>query len=273
MTMKTTILTIIAACLLCGFNAFALKPVKEYSAMPTTTAFPGWNEFRIETPDHYHLAAWRLPPKGTDRHITILIAGGDAGNMSNWLALATSLTAHGFTVYTFDYRGFGGSDYFKIDPDHLYYNEFGEDLKAAIKYVRAEMPANMLALYGFSMGTVLAARVWHDAPADYFIGEGFVTDPVAVQQRLFAMKGRTFALPDDAIAHDKKVAVLPDRLLLFAGKQDAITTVTDCESLRANHHGIIIKSFEGGHGGGFSAMMESGTYGEYVNAIIDFTAK
>ncbi len=259
--------------LLCGNAANALKPKKAYAAIPDEGSFPGWKALRIETADHYNLAVWRLQPKGADRHVSIIAANGDAGNMSNWLPLAYALTWQGYTVLTFDYRGFGGSDDFPIDTTRLYYNEFDEDLKAMVRWSRMQLPANKVAVYAFSMGSIIAARVWAEAPADYFIAEGFVTNPVVTQQRLAAMKGKMFTLPADAAFHADKLKNLPGRMLVFSGTLDAVCKPEDYAALKAQHPEMIVKSFNGGHGGGFNALMESATNGPYMRAITDFISK
>ncbi len=268
--MMKTLFCLILPALLCCIEARALKPRKDYPALPDNASFPGWKAISLETADHYKLAAWQLPPKGIDRHVNIIIAGGDAGNMSNWLPLAFALTSQGFGVLTFDYRSFGGSDAFPVDTAMLYYNEFGEDLKAVIRWSRSQHTGDRLALYAFSMGSVIAANVWAEMPADYFIAEGLVVSPAAVQQRLMALKGKLFGLPADAPFHRDKLRTLPERLLVFSGTNDPVCKPEDYIALAAQHPKMVIKTFSGGHGGGFSATMESEADGEYMQAIRQF---
>ena len=55
------------------------------------------------------------------KRLTILICNGDAGNKSYYqLFLAGQFTSRGYHVATFDWRGFGASDPFPMDPDYLF---------------------------------------------------------------------------------------------------------------------------------------------------------
>ncbi|MEO6832014.1 MAG: alpha/beta fold hydrolase [Chitinophagaceae bacterium] len=257
----------------CSVNTFALKPSKDWLAMPDEASFPGWKSSATETPDHYKIVIWQLPAKGTDRHVSIVIAGADAGNMSHYLTLAYALCMNGYTVILFDYRGFGGSQEFAIDTAQLYYNEFSSDLLTVCKWAKQRIPTNKLAIYGLSMGTILATQIWPEAQADYLIGEGFVTNPVAVQQRLYRLKGRRFELPGDAPFYPQLLASLPDKMLIFSGKYDEITTPADALELQRMHPGTIIKTFDAGHGQGYTMMMTDEARGPYIDAIKAFTSR
>jgi len=262
----------LSLCLLFAVSTVnALKPKKDYFATPDAVSFPGFRSFEIETPDHYKLMAWKLPARSPDRHISILIAGGDAGNMSNFLPIAFALTSNGYTVYTFDYRGFGSSSSFPIDTSFLYYNEFSTDLLAAALFAKNNLPDNKLAIYSFSMGSIMTARIWKESTADYLIAEGLVINPLQVQQRLLDLKGRHFQLPADAAFHGMTLVDLPQKMLVFCGNSDPITRLEDAKSLQLQHSGVVIVPFDGGHGGGFSSLMSSITDGPYMDAIKTFT--
>lgn len=257
----------------CSIPALALKPSKDWLAMPDEISFPGWKASAAETPDHFKIAIWQLPPRGNDRHISVVVAGADAGNMSHYLTLAYALCMNGYTVILFDYRGFGGSQEFAIDTAQLYYNEFSSDLLAVCQWAKQRIPTNKLAIYGLSMGTILATQIWPEAHADYLIGEGFVTNPVAVQQRLLRINGRKLELPGDAPFYPQLLARLPNRMLIFSGKYDEITTPSDAQELKRMHAGTIIKTFDAGHGQGYTMMMTDEARGPYIDAIKTFTSR
>lgn len=90
---------------------------------------------------------------------TILICNGDAGNMSYYqLFLAGQFTSRGYNVATFDWRGFGASDPFPMDPDYLCYTEMLEDYRAVIRQVSAQpevLPGGIY-LLGWSTGAYLS---------------------------------------------------------------------------------------------------------------------
>lgn len=94
--------------------------------------------------------------------------------MSYYLAHIELLIKSGYRVVSFDYRGFGKSNAFKIDEKMLYYTEFVEDLRAVIQYVKKSYPSRQLGLLGLSMGTIIGTLALEKENIDFFIGEGFV---------------------------------------------------------------------------------------------------
>ena len=89
---------------------------------------------------------------------TIILCGGDAGNMTFLIFYAYHFFTRGFNVFTFDWRGFGESDAWVSDRDQLCYTEFLLDYDAAIDLVqgRAEVDSARIALMGFSTGAYLS---------------------------------------------------------------------------------------------------------------------
>src|ERR1044072_8073 len=93
-------------------SSYALKPVKEYSAIPDTQREPYENN-TITAADNVKLKSWTFLPSGMkDKKITLVLAYADAGNMSWWMQRAIAFAHKGYTVVLFDYRGFGSSDAF-----------------------------------------------------------------------------------------------------------------------------------------------------------------
>ena len=138
------------------FNSFALKPEPKYLQKPNELNI-SYSEHIIRTPDHFNLKAWVCSPKKEiDNKTTIILASGDAGNMSYWLTQVGELVKNGFTVVTFDYRGFGESQYFKINNDYLYYNEFVTDLVTVIRWTKKKTTENQIGILALSMGTIMS---------------------------------------------------------------------------------------------------------------------
>ena len=125
-------LVICALTFLGAYHSFALKPSKTYEVIPDTLHRP-FEKNTIITADGMHLRSWTfLPAKDADNKTTLVLAYADAGNMSWWVSYAAIMSQVGYTVVMFDYRGFGESDDFTVNPDMLYYNEFVTDLSAAV---------------------------------------------------------------------------------------------------------------------------------------------
>lgn len=245
---------LIILCFVVCTYSYGLKPCHGYLSEPDNKSFPGYKHCTLLTADGLQLYAWWLPTHNKlKRHLTFIVAGGESGNMSDWLPLAKALNTNGIDVFLFDYRGFGASaayvEPFTVDQNYLYYNEFAEDLKAVIRCARqcTFSTGNKVALYAFNIGTIVAGRAWPDAPPDYFIAEGLITNPVVAQQRLEQFYGSKMTLPADANKHQFRTGLaFPKKMLLFAGIRDSISTVADClEFKRLGRPGVIIKTFDG----------------------------
>ena len=101
------------------------------------------------------LSRWRpaasLPP---DDAATILVLPGRAAQVERYTELAGDLTARGLHVLSMDWRGQGGSSRRLSDPMIGYvgdFNEFQEDLQAALNHWQGQVKGPFLAL-GHSMG-------------------------------------------------------------------------------------------------------------------------
>ena len=79
--------------------------------------------------------AWffELPKKSTN---WVVISGSGDGNMGDYLEIVNSFISAGYNVCTYDYRGYGNSSDFTIDPDLFIYPQFITDLNAVLDYLR-----------------------------------------------------------------------------------------------------------------------------------------
>ena len=89
-------------------TVWAIKPSKIWVATPDALGMK-YQTVALTTPDHVQLTGWLIEPAANvpDRHTTMVVAYGDFGNMSYELNQARALSAAGYRVYLFDYRGFG----------------------------------------------------------------------------------------------------------------------------------------------------------------------
>jgi len=142
--------------LLVAGPAFAIKPLAQYWARPDTLGLK-YQSLTLTTSDRVHLAAWLVEPSAgaPDQHTTIVVAGGDSGNMASNIFTAATLAGAGYRVLLFDYRGFGHSDAFAINQNYLYYPEFATDARAALAEARRRSPSQRVGLMGFSMGSLV----------------------------------------------------------------------------------------------------------------------
>jgi fermentation-respiration switch protein FrsA (DUF1100 family) len=108
------------------------------------------------------LHGWYVRARGVEqeRAATVIYFHGNGGNIYVIGWLGEALSARGFNVLLFDYRGYGRSEGSTLDERGIY-----EDADAAYNYVVRERGAKpeQVVLYGQSLGTTaavdLAARV------------------------------------------------------------------------------------------------------------------
>jgi uncharacterized protein len=133
--------------------SFGMKPEKKYLGTPKTYGF-AYKELKVKTADNFTINTWHLAPKGkTKKNMTIVLCSGDSGNMSYLIGQAVNLSYLGYNVVTFDYRGFGHSQDFKVDTTNLlFHNEFLLDFEAVVRHAKKLYPKNKVGSFGFSMG-------------------------------------------------------------------------------------------------------------------------
>ncbi len=221
-------LFLICLTLLTAGPAFAIRPVAEWWAKPDTLGLK-YQQVEITTADHVKLVAWLVEPstKATDQHTTMVVAGGDAYNMSSNIYTAWALADAGYRSLLFDYRGFGHSQAFAIDPQRLYYEEFATDLSAALAEARHLAPRDRVGILGLSMGAIVGSEVAARARPDFLITEGYPGNLPGIVAFQKATNNKTLTLPAEATAYPRVAAHVRCPWLLIAGTQDKNTPLAD----------------------------------------------
>lgn len=261
---KTTIFCYFWYCYFCLFSVYtwAINPNAIYLSTPLHFALP-YTQITVNTNDGYELNTWVILPTATHNlHRVLIIAYGDTGNMSYYLDEAKAFCSKGYTCILFDYRGFGESSAFAINPQFLYYNEFGTDLACIIEWAKEQFDAQGIGVYAFSMGTVAATLALAQQSVDFLIAEGFVVNPTRVQQRLRDVSGKEVLLPICSQNYDLALQKLSLPILLFAGTLDPITTLEDSELFAKKQANRTLLAFKGKHGAGFLTL-----------SVINYTSK
>jgi len=214
-------------------SAWALKPVATYWAKPDTLGLK-YQDLTLTTPDHVHLAAWLIAPQAgaPAQNTTIVMAGGDSGNMASLIFPAAALAAAGYQVLLFDYRGFGHSDAFAINQDYLYYPEFTTDLRTALTEARRRAPRQRVGVLGFSMGTIAASEAAAATRCDFLLTVGYIASPqdiAAYYQR--TRPERPVLLPAAAAAYGQVAPRVKCPWLFIAGTEDKVTTLADSQAV------------------------------------------
>lgn len=256
--------------------AWAIKPLATYWARPDTLGLK-YQNLTLNTTDHVQLASWLVEPVASapDQHTTMVVASGDWGNMSYSLHQAAALAAAGYRVLLFDYRGFGHSAAFTIDPDHLYYEEFATDLRAALAEARRLGPRQRVGIIGFSMGTLLGAEVAAATRCDFLITDGYVGNLQAIVAYQLTAHHRQTNLPAEAATYNPLNPKVNCPWLFIAGTEDPQTPLADSVAAvraggpRQNRQLLTVQC---GHLGAMEKLTEK-AYGDgYMRAVSQFLA-
>lgn len=246
------------------------KPEPTYWTRPDSLGLQ-YVEKRLTTLDKAQLLSWLLPtssPKPLRK--TLIIAYAATGNMANCVYYANAFLKAGFDVVLFDYRGFGHSSPFEIDSKQFYYNEFVTDFATAIRAAKKQFPKNKVGVLSFSVSTLLATLAYQQESFDFLVGEGYVSDPLALVTYWKRTANRDFVLPPGAEAYREATQKTTCPMLLLAGTKDEITSLSSIQyvaSLRANR---TVLTYEGDHLEGTRVWKEKEFADGYVRRIKEF---
>ena len=254
-------------CILIGFislHSFAIKPDTTYRFYPEKLGLI-YRDLDVTTSDGLKIKSWFFPAQTTlteeemnlawenpvkrpykiisrNPFPTIIIANGDAGNMSyQQLHHAQYFTSKGFNVVTFDWRGFGESSKWDMNIDYLVYSELLLDYDAVIKEVikqKVEVDTAKIAVYGWSTGAYLsmaAASKYDNIKA--FVGIGLMTsfdEVVPVLKKSKNKQESNLIVPDDYPKEMQPICLAPNynkSTFLIVGEKDERTPVWMSEQL------------------------------------------
>ncbi|MBI4824076.1 MAG: alpha/beta fold hydrolase [Nitrospirae bacterium] len=106
--MKKTLSIALIVCLILGCTGFFFQPSKEFIENPYLKGISSEDVY-FKTPDGLTLHSWLLMPEGKSEGF-ILYLHGNAENISTQIGNVLWLVREGFTVFAFDYRGYGKSE-------------------------------------------------------------------------------------------------------------------------------------------------------------------
>jgi uncharacterized protein len=108
-----------------------------------------YTDVTVTTQDGEQLHAWQIPA-GSPR-ARIVYFHGNGGNLSNWSPIVTGVARHGYSVFAFDYRGYGRSSG-RPSEKGLY-----RDVDAVVRRAWPENDGVPLIYWGRSLGATMAA--------------------------------------------------------------------------------------------------------------------
>lgn len=126
------------------------------------------------TADGLRLGAWFFPATGPRRGVSVLVAGGNAGNRAYRVPLAHALAERGLSVLLMDYRGYGGN------PGTPTEAGLALDVRAARDYLaRSGEP---LIYFGESLGSAVVTELAVEHPPAALLLRSPFTDLAAAGQ-------------------------------------------------------------------------------------------
>jgi len=223
----------------CFYAGFALNPEREYAATPADYGM-NYNNLRIKTSDNMILQAWLFNATDKQSRKLIILSDDGDGNMADLLELASNFLSLGYNVLTYDYRGYGKSDDFPINPKFFIYSQFQKDLEGVLDYMLKQYPSmKTVHLYGMGIGAGLSiglaanrfevSKVIADSP--YLSFE--VTEKRFLEsgnQKPMMPLGFDKTWMEPLFALEKKITNL-EGILLICGTDDKLFTITDMKEL------------------------------------------
>jgi fermentation-respiration switch protein FrsA (DUF1100 family) len=166
----------------------------------------------------------------------VLLFHGNAGNIGDRVQHVTLLTAAGFDVLTFDYRGYGRSAGRPSEPGTY------EDARAAL----GALPPGRTLYLGESLGGAIALELAIEHPPDGLILQSTFTSVRHMARLHYPFIPR--ALVPDAYPSLRLIPRLRTPLLVLHGSRDDIVPLMDGEELyRAAPEPKRIEVFDAGH--------------------------
>ncbi len=178
----------------------ALNPSRDYSVKPEKYGMT-YKEEKVPTKDGATLNAWffELPKKTTN---WIVISASGDGNMADNIELAGQFLSAGWNVAMYDYRGYGTSSDFAIDPDTYIYPQFLNDLNAILDYLRKSRAITKFDLYGQNIGAGISFGVGCNRPETRkIIVDGPWIGLESMKKKMKEKRGKDVILP---FGYDKK---------------------------------------------------------------------
>ena len=233
--------------LVTALNVVALNPSREYKVTPDKFGMQ-YKEEKVKTSDGAMLNAWffELAKKSPN---WVVISGSGDGNMADNLEIVNSFLSAGYNVATYDYRGYGASSDFKIDPDLFIYPQFITDLNAVLDHLRKSRAITKFDLYGMNIGAGLSIGVGANRPeTKRIIADGPWTSLEGMKSKIKERSGKDVTMPfgfdknhEPIYAFDKPKGPLKQVLVIISA-QDPIVGPSDVKSIKGVSEVYVVKN-------------------------------
>lgn len=157
-------------------------PTREISETPQVLNL-AYDDIILKTEDGIELNAWFIPApsKEAKSQLTVLFCHGNGGNISHRLDKIAMFCGLGFSVFIYDYRGYGKSEG-RASEQGMY-----RDARAAYQYlVKQEAIApDAIIVYGESLGAAAAVDLAAQAKVGSLILEGAFSSAKDMAKELY----------------------------------------------------------------------------------------
>jgi hypothetical protein len=205
-------------------NSLLFVPAREISATPAQAGLLH-DELAIETEDGERLDAWWVRARAGSASAHVLLCHGNAGNVGDRVMHAALLSAAGFDVLLFDYRGYGRSS---GRPCELGTYRDAHAARLAL-LARSEVdPARVLYL-GESLGGAVALELALEYPPAGLVLMSTFTSVRDMARRHYPILPS--GVVPDAYPSLRRVRQLRAPLLVLHGDRDEIVPLFHAEEL------------------------------------------
>ncbi len=224
--------------------ASALNPSREYKVKPEKYGMT-YKEEKVSTKDGATLNAWFFETTKKTTNWMVISGNGD-GNMADNIEIAGQFLSAGWNVCLYDYRGYGSSSEFAVDPDTYIYPQFTVDFNAVLDYLRKSRAITKFDLYGENIGAGISLGAGLGRPESRkIIADGPWTSLEQMKKKMKEKKLKDVIIPfgydknmEPIYACDKARATV--RVMLIVSPQDEMINPTDMKQLKCSTNTYIV---------------------------------
>jgi alpha-beta hydrolase superfamily lysophospholipase len=228
----------------CNGTRFIFKGSDDIISTPDKVGLV-YEDIWFTTQDDIKLHAWLVP--GEPNKPIVVFFHGNAANISHRVDLLQYFNEMGFSVFIFDYRGFGKSNGQANSEEDLYI-----DSRGALNYLKSRgWSASRMIYYGRSMGAAASLQMGLEFPPAVVVMEAPFTSMSEIAWHTAPI---TYALIGwwsirARFDNINKIEKLTTPVVFFQGDKDHIVPVDMAQRLyeRANEPKAFYLIPEGGH--------------------------
>ena len=223
----------------------ALNPSREYKMKPEKYGMV-YKEEKIATKDGATLNGWFFESTKKTTNWMVISGSGD-GNMADNIEIAGQFLSAGWNVCMYDYRGYGSSSEFTVDPDIYIYPQFTSDLNAVLDYLRKSRAITKFDLFGQNIGAGLTLGIGLNRPETRkIIADGPWTSLESMKKKFKDHKSKDVIIP---FGYDKNMEPVyacdkarPNvrGVLIIVSQQDQMLNPTDMKVLKCTTQTFVV---------------------------------